>query len=361
MHKKKRKIRVFNKVCICLIFIGLVYLGGIFLLEKMTEPVTENADYKTYDITINNAEGVCQFLADNNLVKNKTAFYIKAQLSGIAGRFGKGKYELSPSMTADELISVLQSDGIKEESTVQITIPEGLTIEDMAELLYSKKIIYDKEVFLDKCKEPSDHPAVRGLEAGSGKYVMEGYLFPDTYEFYLNSSSDMVIDRMLDRFDEVYTEAFEAKMKEYGFSKNDVVILASIIEKESKKQDFAKVSSVLHNRINKEMALQVDASVRYVNNLENTISITSEQYALDSPYNTYKNKGLPPTAICNPSKEAMEAVLYPDEKYMVDEYLYFCLTDYESGNMVFSKTYAEHLENVKKYKDNWRDYDGALD
>ena len=166
---------------------------------------------------------------------------------------------------------------------------------------------------------------------------------------------------MLNRFGEVYTDEYIAKMKEYGLSKSDVIILASIIEKEGKTNDFSKISSVLHTRIKKNIPLQVDASLRYLNNLSNTISVTSEQYNKISSYNTYKNNGLPPTAICNPSKNAIEAVLYPDEEYLKEGYMYFCLTDLDTGTMVVSKTYEEHINNVKKYRENWEEYDNAIE
>lgn len=355
----------FNIICILLIIVGIVYISLLFLLEINIKPVSKEMNYSTYEITSNDLKEICKQLKDNNIIKNKTAFYIKSQLSGIAGRFGKGTYELSPSMTANEIIEVLQTDGIKQENTIKVTILEGYTIEDIANVLYDNKVIYDKNIFLDLCKNGDKFKENKALSdinnSEDSKYQLEGYLFPDTYEFYENSSSEDIINKMLNKFNEIYEVAYESKMKEYGYNKNDVVILASIIEKEGKQNDFKKISSILHNRLNSNMALQVDASVRYLNNIENTISITSDQYKSNNAYNTYKNQGLPPTAICNPSKSAIEAVLYPDEEFINDKYLYFCLTDYTTGSMIYSKTYEEHLENVKKYKDNWEAYDSAIE
>lgn len=363
-----KKKSIFNTVCIILIIIGLVYLSIIYFIEYNSKPNSKEIDYETYTIESNDLKEICDFLDENNLIKNKTVFYIKSQLSGISGRFGKGNYELSPSMSMDEIIAILQTDGIKEENTINVTIPEGYTIEEIANLLYEKNVIYDKSIFLDLCKTGDKFKENNALsdvdfstENSDIKYILEGYLFPDTYEFYLNSSSEDVINKMLDNFNNTFNEVYESKMKEYGYSKNDVIILASIIEKEGKTNDFSKISSVLHNRLDKNIPLQVDASVRYLNNLSNTISITEEQYNTNNSYNTYKNNGLTPTAICNPSKNAIEAVLYPDEEFINEEYLYFCLTDSESGNMIFSKTYEEHLENVKKYKDNWKAYDSVIE
>lgn len=366
--KNMKKIKVFYPVCIVLIMIGLAYIAFIYYLQFNSEPASSEQDYKTYTIETSNLSKISSYLKDEGLIKNKFVFQTKSLLSGVSGKFGKGSYELSPSMSCDELIEVLQTEGIQQDNTIMVTIKEGSTIEEIAQMLYDNKVIYDKNVFLDLCKKGEkfkNNPALSDVDFDTNdddvKFLLEGYLFPDTYEFYLNSSSEFVINKMLDRFNEVYDEVYQAKMKEYGYNKNDVVILASIIEKEGKTKDFSKISSILHNRLDKNMPLQVDASVRYLNNLSNTISISEKQYNTINSYNTYKNKGLMPTAICNPSKNAINAVLYPDEDFIKENYLYFCLSDYETGTMVFSKTYEEHLENVKKYKDNWQAYDAAIE
>lgn len=368
MKKNKIKKSIFIPVCVVLSIVGILYLSILYFIDFGRNPVSSQINYQTYEIESNNLIEITDFLKEEGLIRNKFAFYISAQLTGTSGKIGKGKYELSPSMTTLEIINVLETDGIKEDNTIMVTIPEGYTVEKIATLLYENKVIYDKEIFLDLCKTGTkfkNNSALTGVDFDindeSIKYILEGYLFPDTYEFYLNSSSEDVINKMLNKFDDVFNNTYEARMKELGYSKNDVIILASIIEKEGKIRDFNRISSVLYNRLNINMPLQVDATVRYMNNMSNSISITAEQYSENNAYNTYKNRGLPPTAICNPSKNAIKAVLYPDEEYINENYLYFCLTDYDSGNMIFSKTYEEHLNNVKKYKDNWQAYDAAIE
>ena len=362
---KKRSI--LNIVYIVLIIIGIIYISFIYFIQINSKAPSKIEDVQIYEISSNNLNEISSYLKENELIKNKNVFKIKAFLSGISGKLGKGKYELSPSMDNDEIIAVLSTKGIKEVETVKVTIQEGYTIEDIANTLFDNNVIYDKDVFLSICKDGDrfkNHKALSDITFSDNediKYYLEGYLFPDTYEFYKNSSSEKVIEKMLNRFGEVYTDEYIAKMKEYGLSKSDVIILASIIEKEGKTNDFSKISSVLHTRIKKNIPLQVDASLRYLNNLSNTISVTSEQYNKISSYNTYKNNGLPPTAICNPSKNAIEAVLYPDEEYLKEGYMYFCLTDLDTGTMVFSKTYEEHINNVKKYRENWEEYDNAIE
>lgn len=364
--KDKRKQGVFTPVCITLLIIGIAYMSFLYYIQMNTRPVSEDKSYKVYTISSGNLSSISSELKKYGIIRDSFSFKVMSILSGVHGRFSKGDYELSPSMTTDELITVLQTGGIKEEGDiVTVTIPEGYTIEDMAGLLYEKGVIYDKEIFLDLCRtgeKAKNIGTYDNIEAGEGaKYVLEGYLFPDTYEFMQNSSAESVINRMLSRFSDIYSEEYQSKAKEYGMSVDDVITLASIIEKEGKSEDFSKVSSVLHNRIETGMPLQVDATIRYVDNLENSISITSKQYGMDSPYNTYKNNGMPPTPICSPSENAIRAVLYPDEEYLQEGYLYFCLTDYRTGKMVYAKTYDEHLSNVKRYRDNWKEYDEAIE
>lgn len=355
-----KKQKIFMPVCIILLCIGFIYMTALYFIDLGSRPASKEMQYDTYELSSGRLSTLCSELEEYGIIKNKTAFKIKAILSGVHGKFSKGTYELSPSMTTNELIAVLQTGGIKEDETqtVVVTIPEGFTIEDIADTLYKEKAIYDKDIFLDLCRTGVDGIAEKNDDT---KYALEGYLFPDTYEFMINSSAEQAIRKMMARFDEIYSEQYISKAKEYGYSKEDVIILASIIEKEGKTNDFPKISSVLHNRIDNNMYLQVDATIRYVNNLENSISITSEQYGSESPYNTYKHQGLPPGPICNPSENAIKAVLYPDEEYIDEGYLYFCLTDYKTGNMVYSKTYDEHLDNVKRYKDNWEAYDKAIE
>lgn len=366
-RKKNKKQTIFFPVCIILLVIGVIYISLLYYIDFQTRPVSKEMDYKIYEISSGRLSSVCDELQENGIIKSGTAFKIRSILSGVHGNFKKGTYELSPSMTTEELIAVLQTGGLKEDDTqvVTVMIPEGYSVEEIAQLLYEKGAIYDKEIFLDLCKTGEkfkDSIAVADITTDNdAKYALEGYLFPDTYEFIKNSSSEQAITKMLDRFTEIYSEEYIAKAKEYGLSKRDVITLASIIEKEGKTKDFSKISSVLHNRMDKNMYLQVDATIRYVNNLENSISITSEQYQSESPYNTYKHMGLPPSPICNPSENAIRAVFYPDEQFVEEGYLYFCLTDYKTGNMVYAKTYEEHLENVKKYKEDWKAYDEAIE
>ena len=137
---------------------------------------------------------------------------------------------------------------------------------------------------------------------------------------------------------------------------DEVITLASLIQKEAKEKDFAKVSAVFHNRLKTNSTLGSDVTVQYVLNSKK-LNLSTEDIEVDSPYNTYKYPGLPPGPICNPGRAAIEATLWPDEDYIEQNMLYFCLADPNTNELVFAKTLEEHNQNVEKYRPLWEAYD----
>ena len=137
---------------------------------------------------------------------------------------------------------------------------------------------------------------------------------------------------------------------------DEVFTLASMIEKEAKTADFAKVSAVFHNRLKAGMTLGSDVTVKYASGSQK-MYLNDNDLAVDSPYNTYTHKGLPVGPVCNPSMDAIVAALYPDEQYVAQKYLYFCSTDPASGELHFSKTLEEHNAAVAMYRPLWEEYD----
>ena len=188
------------------------------------------------------------------------------------------------------------------------------------------------------------------------KYAMEGYLFPDKYEIYVGSSEQAIMKKMLNRFDDIMSEKFIARIDELGLSIDEVITLASVIEREAKPADFGKVSAVFHNRLAKDMPLQSCATVQYVLGIRK-LNLSAEDIAVDSLFNTYKYGGVPVGPICAPSQKAIEAALYPDEEYVKDGYLYFATKDPESGELFFNTNYEDHEEDVAKYRPLWQEYD----
>lgn len=295
---------------------------------------------------------------EEGLIVSTASFKVYVDFVGKANSLKAGTYIFSRNMSISQIVEML-CQGSEARSTVRFTIPEGYTVEAIANVLKEGGIIEDADEFLTLCKDGSlysQYTFIDALEEDSGRrYALEGYLFPDTYEVYKGSSCDEIITKMLDRFAEVFADVYTQRAKELGMSVDEVVVLASIIEKEAAADgDFAKVSAVFHNRLNADMALESCATLSYVLGVQ---KLTFEQKEMDtaSPYNTYKNKGLPVGAICNPGRAAIEAALYPEEAYVIDNFLYFCNGNIQESNaLLFSKTYEEHKEKVDQYSQYWK-------
>lgn len=207
---------------------------------------------------------------------------------------------------------------------VKIRITEGATVRQMADILQYALPRFSKEAFLEKA------------------LPQEGYLFPDTYYFMPNATAESVIETMRTNFD-AHMEPLQADLQKSGKSLEDIVIMASLLEREaSKSADRKMIAGVLWNRLDKKMLLQVDASFRYING-KGTFDITKQDLASESRYNTYKYPGLPPGPIGSPSLDSMQAAINPTpSKYL------FYLAD-NTGVTHYAVTYAEHLRNKRIY------------
>lgn len=357
----KRNILQFTVI---LGFIYCVLMQSFLLLEGPKDP--GSTSYKNIVLSDNSVSAISSELKAKGFIHSELVFSLKAYTSGIHQKMSRGEYELSQNMSNSEIIAILTSGAGSEDEVVKVTIPEGTTVEGIATILKDSGVLATTTKFLQICRTMDsfeDNFGVKEFDQSQdieSGYGLEGFLFPDTYEFYKNTNPYSIIGRMLSRFEEVYTEEYSIRANQLGYSITDVISLAAIIEKESGANDFNKVSAVLFNRISSDMKLQVDSTIRYALNSHNTISLTSEQYSMDSAYNSYLYSGYGPTPICNPGDKAIMAVLYPNEQFVEDNYLYFCLTDLSTDNMVFSKTYEAHMDNVKKYKNEWDAYDSAI-
>lgn len=227
--------------------------------------------------------------------------------------------------------------------TARVTFREGLTVPECAELLEKNGVcgadefiaaanqMYPQYEFLTEIENPQDRP-----------FLLEGYLFPDTYEFYCNSAPETVIKKFLDNYKSKITDEYKARADELGYSFDEILRIASIIQEEAIDSEMKTVSSVLHNRLNSDYGrLECDVTVFYIRNSVAPYIENSEKY--EELYNAYKFSGLPAGPITNVGINAIEAALYPAQT----DY-YFFLTD-EDMNFHYAVTWAEHSENVKLY------------
>ena len=296
------------------------------------------------------------------LIRNRTVFKYYCDFAGLGQKIQSGSYLLAPSMTMGEIAQQLtMGDG--NPIVRNITLIPGWTLEEFAAKLVEDGVLADSAEFLELCRTGemfSEYYYIADVLATKNvaqrRYVLEGYLAPDTYEVYVTATPEDIIRKLLSQTDHVYQADFQTRASELGLTMDEVITLASLIQKEAKDNDFAKTSAVFHNRLKKGMKLQSDVTIHYVTGLRK-MSLTNDDLALNSPYNTYQVSGLPLGPICNPSEAAIWAALYPDEEYVAEGYLYFCAKDPESGELHFSRTLQEHEQAVAIYAPLWKQYD----
>lgn len=302
-------------------------------MDGMREPVDPE---NTEEILVTIPSGatttsIGEILLDYNLIQSKTVFKMASKELEADGKMKAGDYLLSQSMSTDDIIAKLV-DGDVEINTFSFTIPEGFELRQIVDRLEAEGLI-NRETFENELTNGKfDYEFLEGATS------LEGYLFPDTYEMKVGATEHQIIDRMLQRFDEIFTDEFEARRQEMNMSMNDLITLASIIEREAQaKEEFSIVSSVFHNRIDQNMLLQSCATVQYILG-ERKERLTYDDIAIESPFNTYINAGLPPAPIASPGKLAIESALYPEDT----DYLYFVVKKDGNGTHVFSRTLEEH-------------------
>lgn len=347
------------------IVVIVMSLGINYVISHYVSAVDPD-DPTPYEITIpqnSSASSIASILYNacgegkDGLIVSTASFKVYVDFVGKANSLKAGTYILSKNMTIKEIVNIL-AEGVPARAAKRVTIPEGYTVNSISDLLVREGILNESSSFKTVCKTSSvfsKYPFLTELTGEKDRiYALEGYLFPDTYEFYEGSTAEEVVDRMLTRYYEVYTGEYVARANELGYTRDQVMILASIIEREARDpDDFAKVSAVFYNRLNEGMKLESCATLSYATGT-NRLSFTKDEMAIVSPYNTYLNPGLPIGPICNPGEAAILAALYPNEEYINDGFLYFCNANpNETSSLLFSTTYEEHDENVNKYSKYW--------
>lgn len=299
---------------------------------------------------------VSQNLKEQKLIKSKLIFKIYVKFSGQQANFKNGSYSLNPEMNIKEIVKEL-TPKIFLKPEEQITFIEGWNVRDYTKALNDKNLI-SSEDFLALVGEPmldyrntknKNYPKDYSEEFSFLKdkpkyYGLEGYLFPDTYRFFTDASDDEIIKKMLSNFDRKLTAKMRQDIVDQGKTIFEVITMASIVEKEVRSEkDMKIVAGIFWNRIKGQQALESCATLAYI------LGVNKAQYSYEdtrtpSPYNTYINRGLPPSPIANPGIKAIEAVIYPE----MTNYNYF-LTNSDTGETIFSRTYEEHLTNKNKY------------
>lgn len=277
-------------------------------------------------------------LKENGLIRNAGYFKLYTKYTGTDRSLKPGKYFFKGTENLSQIISMLQAGS---PDIFSFTIPEGYTLEQITNLLVNKGIASEEKLLTAIEDQELKFSYLDELPEGPNRF--EGFLFPDTYTIEAETSAKDIIQLMLDRFSQVYTAEYAARAQELDLTTVEVVTLASIIEREAKKQeDRPLVSAVFHNRLDKGMLLQSCATVQYALGEVKPV-LYNIDLQTESPYNTYLYAGLPPGPIAAPGEASIKAALYPADV----SYLYFVAKP--DGSHVFSNTLQEHNEAKNKY------------
>ena len=331
MRKALRYILILAIVGVLIIGGGL---GALYLV-----PNTFAQDDGTQVLVIEKGQTgseIADMLFERGLIRSTQGFKLWLYLSGTNDKLQTGHYQNPNKVTVRELISLLQEGHVE---SIRVTIPEGYTVGDIAIVLEKNQIMKAKD-FLAEAKTFVPYPYMKGTRPAT--YPVEGFLFPSTYEIPVGATPREVIQMMADEMNRYLTPAVKKQIQAQHMSIHDFVTLASIVERESLfDADRPTIAGVFKKRLAHGIPLQSDATISYVLGYAKE-NVTIGDTQLQSPYNTYVSKGLPPGPIANPGKKSLDAVLHSENT----DYLYF-VADKEGHNH-FSKTYEEHLAEVNK-------------
>lgn len=315
--------------------------NDVFAFVKPDTQITVNVpEFATID-------NIADILSEKGVIKYPFFFKLYAVLRKDNGAYVAGEYIVSPSMNYDQLRTELKGK-VEERQQISVTIPEGYTVDQIIDLFVNQYGMGTREGFIDAIENGKfDYWFINELKPKPGrKYRLEGYLYPDTYYFFTDWSEVQILKKLLNNFAAKFDESYKERCAELGMTVDELITLASMIEAEGKyTYEFGAISAVFHNRMNNPSVtggmLESDATIQYVLT-ERHEELTTEDLALDSPYNTYKFAGLPPGPITNPTINAIHSAMYPDDV----NYFYFVARP--NGQNLFAVTYQEHLKNKQE-------------
>ncbi len=356
VKKKKHRLRnalimflIIGIVSSTLCWYGLRCINDVLAFEPEGEAVEVTVEAGMTD------EEVIDILHEKGLIKNKFFCKIFIDFFNKDGEYISGIYTLTPDLGVEKMISTMKTD-FRSSETVTLTFPEGWTVKQMAEKLESNDVCTASSFITTlKTVDFSEEYEFIGTVTDKDKRFipLEGYLYPDTYEFYVGENASSVVRRFLDNFEAKWTEEYQKQAKSRGLTVDEVIIMASIIQEEAANKDqMGGISSVLYNRLDRPNAfplLQCDSTEDYLLNtikpsLTSGVEDTQKYLEYRDNYDTYSDVcvGLPVGAISNPGEDAIHAALFPDDT----DYLYF-RHDVEGG-VYYAETFAQHEENGRK-------------
>lgn len=338
-----------KKIIITVIGIAVIIAAGVLLYIGGLGKALDSENTQTVNVTIPSGSGTIQIgqqLEENSIISSADKFKLWSRIKGYDSQYKAGTYALSPSMDFQTIADIIVGGKV---NTVNFTVPEGYTIYQTARVIADSGLgDYDTLVSLIEAAD-FDYDFLDGAQNNKNK--LEGYLFPNTYTIDEGMSEEQIIKVMLDEFEKQPLKAITDKKlssqhnASSGRSINEIITIASIIERECKVDEERKlVASVIYNRLEKGMPLQMCSTVQYVLGKQKEV-LTYADTRIESPYNTYTNAGLPPGPICSPGLAAVQAALHPADT----DYLYFVLSEKLDGTSNFSSDYAQFERDKAAY------------
>lgn len=320
-----------------LLFLAVLIAGAYFRFDYLTEPTYPDESQLFVIESGSSLRAIARQLESEGWIKSARLFEIYVIINDYQGSLQSGTYQFKEGEDLFEIANRLVSG---QAASYRVTVPEGFTVNEIIKRLAE----YDHLSEEDLIAALEDDRVIRDYfpDSQEVEWPQEGFLFPDTYNLSYEMEEVDILNAMINRFENYWLDKFENNKGTYTI--NQYVTIASLVEKEAKlKEEKPLIAGVIYNRLDQNMRLQLDATVQYV--LENRVSqVLYGHLEIDSPYNTYLNKGLPPGPIASPGDDALSAVLEPEE---TDYLFYFARPD---GSHVFTRTYEEHLKRLREFR-----------
>lgn len=349
-HHRRRFpwVAVIMLVCIAVVVLAVTQIGRNWLV-----PANAN-DTQIVEVEIPEGTPVStmgDMLEEQGLIRSSSAFSLLVRVQGAAANLQAGVHDLSPSMTMPEIVAALQ-EGAEEAGMLKVTVNEGLTVDQIAEVV-ADSTSYSAEDFLNLMSNQEflaqlvqQYPILTdSYNNPNVRYVLEGYLFPATYDVAQGETLESLVTQMVDKTNEVLSK-YQADIDASSYSLQDIMSIASLVEKEGQTTEDRKlIAGVFYNRLEQGMPIQSDISVLYALGTHKEM-VTYDDLEVDSPYNLYTNAGLPPGPMNSPSEDAIAAALEPTD----NDYLYF-YANLKTGEVFYTDNYEQHQAWAQEYEE----------
>jgi UPF0755 protein len=321
-----------------LFLLGMAVVAGLRWYSEGLVPANPGGQPKIVRIAPGSSvDAIAQKLRDEGLIRNADAFKVMLKVEDLTGKLKAGVFELSPSMDAREVAEHIASGEVVLQ---RLTVPEGFTLTQVAERVEQAGLAQAEEIEEAAVAETAASDVEMPLPDDS----LEGYLFPETYDFVYDIEAEAIVARMVRELDRRFYQPHRLAIEERGLTLHEIVTLASLVEREARvPEERARIAGVIQNRLDRGMKLQIDATVQYALP-EHKERLLFEDLEVESPYNTYLHEGLPPGPIASPGLPSLMAALQPES---TEALFYVARPD---GSHIFSPTYREHQQAIEQIR-----------